>query len=493
MACYPNNTPPQTCEAQLLALNDSTGDLAITSGNTINLATAIQNLQTETLLSSFTLTGTILQIIYVGEDGVQQAKNVDLAPILPQLNTIGIENSNSIHLSYDGVNLRADLIIDPASTAPVTASAAGVNIGCCPELPITANTTNTIQLVAAGTAGHVLSSNLKYQSSPSLLFLDTSAGFTGSVKFSTDASNALISGSDGGLFVQSACSQLGSLSNNGFVSTGTSGTLLVGSDCKLYRLPDAIAESPITGVNTSTIDVTIGGPNNHTIEADLNFVTSNTIQLSATLNGLQADLKIDSTQGNILLTETSNGLVANANAATIQGIQSTAATVQNPLIKAFGTLNNNAAGYANVFISQYGIKIPSFTTSQRISIPGADLYDDLLVFDSNLRAYMWYDAINNVWVQLGSGSSTPVTPTGSTVKVTGVVDSGGSPFVSGNTYVNNAMANLPVLVYRNKLMEPDINPGNGDSYFTKTLSSNTITFSTALTTGELIQIIILPS
>jgi hypothetical protein len=77
------------------------------------------------------------------------------------------------------------------------------------------------------------------------------------------------------------------------------------------------------------------------------------------------------------------------------------------------------------------------------------------------------------------------------VKVTGVVGAGGSPFTAGTTYTNSTMIGRPIIVVRNKLFEPEGDPGNGDTYFTK--SSGTITFSSALANGELIQIIILSS
>lgn len=489
MAC---NTNTCNCQNQLLVIDDLVGDLSITNGNSVNLCNTVKLCETKGTFNSLTLTGTILQAVMTLEDGIQQAKNVDLSSLVTGGATIGTETSNSIALYYDGTNLRADLLVDPASTAPVSASSSGVKFDCCPELPITANTTNTIQLTPTGNAGHVLTANIKYQTSPSILFSDSSAGLSAAIKLSTDTGNSLSLGTDGALYNQTAASQLSSLSTNGYITTGPSGTLLIGSDSKLYRIPDPVAEQPITGLNSETVNVTVSGANNHTIQANLNVVTTNTITLTPTLSGLQADLKIDNTTSNIILTSDSSGLVANANAATITGIQNTAATVQNPLVRIFGTLNNNSAGYATVFASQYGVKIPIFTSSQRSSIPIADLYDTLLVFDSTLRQYMWYDVTTNTWQILGSGGGgSPTPPVGSTVKVKGIVDAGGSPFVTGSTYTNGAITGFPVEVYRSKLFEPEGDPGNGDSYFT--VSTSTITFSPALTAGELIQVIILPS
>lgn len=493
MPCYPQNknTDP-SCVNQTLLLDSTTGDLSISNGNLVNLCDSVKLCETKTQLVSLTLTGTVLQAIYIGEDGVQQAKNVDLSPLLAESNILDVVATNSISLGFDGTTLSANLLIDPASTVPITASTSGVLFNCCPETPITVNSTNTIQLIASNIGGHTLAANLKYQDSNSIDFSDSSLGVSAAIKYSTDTNNVATSGTDGALWVASASSQLAAFANNGYVTTGTTGTLLVGSDSKLYRIPDPIAEQPIIPVDTNSIDMIVSGANNHTIQANVKTNNSNTVQLTDSASGLQADLRINViTPGNVNFTSNSDGLVGNITEASILQVQSGIASVQNPITKVFGNLNNGAGGYANVFISQYGIRIPSFTTSARFGIPTADLYDTLLVFDSTIRAYMWYDAVNSIWIQVGQAGTTPTI--GNTVKINGVVDAVSSPFVSGTTYVNNAMVGFQVEVFRNKLFEPDSNPGNGDSFFTKLLISNTITFSSALTAGELVQVVILPA
>lgn len=409
MSCIPNNqcipvgTIPSNpdCTVQTLALSCDTGDLSISGGNTVNLACAVDLLQTVGVFTGLTLTGTILQAVIIFEDGIPQAKNVDLASLIGAAVDLNVVNTNSILLNLSNNTLTSNLNIDPASTLPITASGTGINFGCCPETPITANTTNTIQLTPSGSGGHVLTANLKYQSSGSILLSDSSAGLSAAVKYSTDANNVAGNGTDNGIYVQSASAQLANFSHNGFVTTGNSGTLLVGSDSKLYRITDPIPETSITGADTNTINLTVSGINNHTLQADLLFTTSNTVQLSSTGSGLQADIKIDTVSpGNVTVTSDSNGLVANINETSILGIQNTVATVQNPVTKIYGNLNNGAGGYAVASLSQYGLKFPSFSTTQRLAIPSGDLYDTLFVFDNTIRAFMWYDAVNAVWVQL---------------------------------------------------------------------------------------------
>lgn len=403
MPCNPQNiNPDPSCVNQTLLLDCTTGDLSISNGNTINLGCAVSLLETQTQLVSLNLIGNVLQVVYLGEDGIQQSKTVDLSPIVQNATGISVINSNSIGLTFGSNVLRADFIVDPTSTLPVSASAAGVKFGCCPETPISVNSSNTIQLSATGVNGHTLASNLKYQSSQSILFSDSSNGLLANVKYSTDAGNSITSGSDGALFVQSASSQLASLPTNGFATTGTIGTLLIGTDSKAYRIPDNLAETPVTGVSTNSITLTISGPNNHTVQADLNIVETNSIQISSTVSGVQADLKVDGvTPGNVVFSTSSNGVAATVSDDSVFAVQNTAATVQNPITKVYGYLNNSNGGYATTFISQYGVKTPSFTTTQRLAIPSPDLYDTLFIFDSTLRKFMWYDAINITWVQIG--------------------------------------------------------------------------------------------
>jgi hypothetical protein len=69
-----------------------------------------------------------------------------------------------------------------------------------------------------------------------------------------------------------------------------------------------------------------------------------------------------------------------------------------------------------------------------------------------------------------------------------------TPPISGaTTLVDAGLAGFDVRVYRNGLRQLGINPANGNSYYTKTKASNTVTFSQALTTGEEIIVETIPS
>jgi hypothetical protein len=386
---------------QIIAIDNTTGDLTITpNGNTLNLCKTVNLCETKTILKSLTLTGTVLQVVYVGEDGVQQAKSVDLAPVVADVAAnFSVLDTNSIDLTYAGGVLHADLIVDPSSVIPVSASSSGVLFGAPPETPITVNSTNTLQLVASGSGGHILSGNVKYQNSASILLSSNGSGIRAVLKLSSDAGNVANFGSDGALYVQSVSSQLSSYPTNGYAITGASGTLLVGADSNLYRLVTPPSETPVTGLTSQTINVVSSGVNNHSVQATAILTNSNSISLSSTPSGIEADLRIDVGSGNVPLTVGTNGLSAQADSATVQGIYSHVATVANPVKKVQGTLNDNSSGYANVTITPYGPVVPSFTTTARLAI--SDAYDTLLVFDTTLRKFMWYDAVNVTWVQIG--------------------------------------------------------------------------------------------
>lgn len=397
--CIPTGTPLPG--AQTLSLDCTTGNLAISEGNTVNLACVVANNQTVGVFNSLTLTGTILQAVITFEDGIQQAQNINLASLVTASESISVINTNSITLILASNVLSAVFNIDPASTLPITTSPSGVNFGCCPETGISTNNTNTIQLVSAGPLGYTLTANLKYQNSGSVSLSATSAGLSALVNYSSNTNNVATSGTDGGIYVPSSASQLANLASNGYVTTGSTGTQLVGSDSKLYRIPTPPGQTPITAVNSETIGFTTSGINGMTITSSVITSNSNTASLTATSSGLQANVLIDTgNAGNVTLSSDSGGLIASINETGIAAVQNTQATVQNPMTSVYGQLNNGAGGYVPVSFSQYGLKFPSFTTTQRLAIPSGNLYDTMFVFDNTIRTFMWYDAVNSVWVQL---------------------------------------------------------------------------------------------
>jgi hypothetical protein len=68
-----------------------------------------------------------------------------------------------------------------------------------------------------------------------------------------------------------------------------------------------------------------------------------------------------------------------------------------------------------------------------------------------------------------------------------VVGEVGAPVDGATNYTNAGIVGELLLVHRNGILQPASDPGDGDTYFTRV--GTTLTFSTALSTGEKIHIV----
>lgn len=86
MSCY-----------QTLTLNNNTGDLAVTSGNTVNLVQAIQNFGIKTPVVDFSISGNVISLFYRDVAGTMQVKNVTIPAATTGNNSaITVANTSSI-------------------------------------------------------------------------------------------------------------------------------------------------------------------------------------------------------------------------------------------------------------------------------------------------------------------------------------------------------------------------------------------------------------
>lgn len=86
MSCYQN-----------LTLNNNTGDLGITSGNTVNLVQAIQNFGIKTPVVDFSISGNVISLYYKDATGAMQVKNVTLPAATMGTNLpISVASTNTI-------------------------------------------------------------------------------------------------------------------------------------------------------------------------------------------------------------------------------------------------------------------------------------------------------------------------------------------------------------------------------------------------------------
>lgn len=135
---------------------------------------------------------------------------------------------------------------------------------------------------------------------------------------------------------------------------------------------------------------------------------------------------------------------------------------------------------------------------QNNDLTGLDTYIWKLqkIFNNNVNPV--YVNTNGVipaynWGSGGAGSVawTNITGKPSTVLVEGYV---GTAMPSGATYTDSRLVGIPasqLLIFRNKVEQDNSNLSDGDTYFTKNSGDSFITFNPALTTSELLKIMIL--
>lgn len=136
------------------------------------------------------------------------------------------------------------------------------------------------------------------------------------------------------------------------------------------------------------------------------------------------------------------------------------------------------------------------------SLSGLDTYIFQLqkIFNNNVNPT--YINTNTVipaydWNTGGSGAVawTDITGKPSSITVEWLVGAIGFPGPGATTYTNSNFVNVPVArvyVFRNGFPQFSSNPGDGDTYYTKNLADNFITFSAALGAGDKMLILILP-
>lgn len=186
---------------QLLSIKDETAELSIfPNGNTVELCPSVKGCETLTTVDAFRLVGGyLLEIVYRGEDDIPISKTVDLSTLTVEATPFDILDTNTVDLVLNGIILSASVKIDPASTAPVSASADGIRIDCCGSTPNTATSTDAITVTATGVDNRNISASLRYTDTTTVDLNVGGTGLVAAVKISNDP-RQLITVTDG-LFV----------------------------------------------------------------------------------------------------------------------------------------------------------------------------------------------------------------------------------------------------------------------------------------------------
>lgn len=154
------------CTPQKLSINNSTGYLSVSDGNSVFLGTLIKSLGIKTPVVNFSLDGYILTLIYTDQSGAIQTKDIDLSA-LAQGGSFVANNTPSITLTYSNGNLNADSNISQDFNNSIVVNPDGLFVPQFVQTPLTVNDTSTIDLTASGINNTTLTANVKVSTNPS--------------------------------------------------------------------------------------------------------------------------------------------------------------------------------------------------------------------------------------------------------------------------------------------------------------------------------------
>lgn len=147
------------CQPQELWMDNTTGYLSITDGNSVYLGTIIQSLGIKTPVIDFRLNGFFLIITYTAADGSIQNKSVDLTAFSSG-GTLSPTDTSTIDLTIGGGTISGIVKISAIAGNTIIAQSDGIYAPTFTETNLTVNSTSTIGLTAGGTHGHLLTATL---------------------------------------------------------------------------------------------------------------------------------------------------------------------------------------------------------------------------------------------------------------------------------------------------------------------------------------------
>jgi len=370
------------CEPQSLKLNNSTGYLSISDGNSVYLGTIIKALGISTPVIDFTLGGFILTLTYTDAGGVIQHKNVDLSA-LAQGGSFSVADTPTTHLVYTNGVLTANVNISTATNNSILAKTDGIWAPNFTETILTTTDSPSIAFTTSGVDGHNVSGSVKISqtvgnkiqiASDGLLVNDMTtyllAGTNITLSGSGTASSPYIITAGG--FSQVPLSVNDSSSFH-FISSGTSGMTLSGN----VKVSGSTANALI--VNADGLYVPQASTNSYS-----------DVQARAAISAI-APLLYNNTTGVMSLaqaTSSTSGYLANADWLTFNGKISTGASIGTassvPVYAGQNgtTLNfNGLRAGTNVTLNQSGNDIVINASSSGGGTPSSVFSIDFIVGD----------------------------------------------------------------------------------------------------------------
>lgn len=229
------------CEPQELSIDNTSGYLSISDGNSVYLGTLIQELGIKTPVINYVLNGYLLTLTYTDINGAIQNKTVDLTA-LAQGGSLTAVNTNSLDLTIASAVLSGNVNISgiPGNTLSVRTD--GLFSSPYTPTPLTTTNTSTLSLV------------------------NNSSNLSGSVLISQTANNKIQSLSDG-IFV-------GDMTT--YLLPGTNVTLTgAGSSTSPYIISaGGFVNVPLSVVNSTTLSLSTSGVSAHTLTGHVNVSSS---------------------------------------------------------------------------------------------------------------------------------------------------------------------------------------------------------------------------
>ena len=257
MAIINNNC----CEAQLLSVNNQTGYISISSGNSVYLGTILKTLGITTPVVAFQLNGYIVTLTYTDATGTIQSQEIDLQS-LAQGGSFTVSDTPSLDLTYTSAVLSGNVNLSAQSGNSLTTHSDGLYSPSFTQIAIVASDSSTIDFTTTGTAA-----------------------FTGAVRVSANTGNQIAIESDG-LFVPNNTTYIVAGSNVSITGTG--------SATSPYNISSTATSSTPLSVNDST---------------SLHFATSGTLGMTLTgnvkLSGASANALVINSDGLYVPTATS--------------------------------------------------------------------------------------------------------------------------------------------------------------------------------------------
>lgn len=156
MSCY-----------QVLVLNNNTGDLQITQGNTVNLVQAIQTFSIKTPVMDFSIAGNVISLYYKDATGALQIKTVTLPAAGNNNSAISVASTNTVLSSIASGVITSSVKLSAVSGNALVVNADGLFVSPLSAASIQIESTPSVSLtLQAGVLGAI--ANLSAQAGNTL-------------------------------------------------------------------------------------------------------------------------------------------------------------------------------------------------------------------------------------------------------------------------------------------------------------------------------------